>query len=375
MNNMVAQVDSLPELIRTQLNDLDSRIRNSFNHNEILSTKKIFITGCGDSYFAGLSAKLALKMWTGLSVDVESSLQAGRYDLPYETQSFPNNPLVIGISVSGGVSRTIEAIHIANEKGAKTVALTATPDSELANMADKVINVSVPDFVDAPGVRSYQISLMALYLIGLHFAEVHERITMSKADQLREELLATVDVISRTIDATKEKVKEMAEAWKSETFFNFVGHGPNLGTAIFSGAKIVESSGRYGVGQDTEEWAHYEYFNNVTNDVPTFIISPGYRSHDLSKIFTEQMKRLGRRIVAVTPEYDKTVSPLAMHHLPVVGKVREEFSPFVYHVAPSLFAAYLADAANQVFFREGDPRYKVEKDHRKTSIVNLKDLG
>jgi len=374
MNTMIAQIESLPELIRGQLKELDARIRNTFTHNEILSTKKIFITGCGDSYFAGLAAKLALNKWTGLSVEVASSLPAGRYELPYSSKSFPSNPLVLGISVSGGVSRTIEAVNIANEIGARTVAITANPESNLASISDKTINASVPEFADAPGVRSYQVSLMVLYLIGLHFAEVNGRMTMQEADALRDELLATADVISDTIAKNKEKAHSLAESFKSETNFHFVGHGPNLGTAMFSAAKVVESAGRYANGQDTEEWAHLEYFNNVTERVPTFVISPGYRGHDLAVNFVSQMNRIGRNIIAVTPENDLAVAPLATHHLPVVGEVREELTPFVYMLAGELFAAYVAETSGQKFFREGDPRYNVEGDHRKTAVVKLKDL-
>ncbi len=374
MNNMVAQVESLPQLIQTQFKELDSRIRNTFSHNEILSTKKLFITGCGDSYFAGLAARLALQKWTGLSVAVSSSLPAGRYELPYEPKHFPNNPLTIGISVSGGVSRTIEAIQIANEMGAKTVALTATPGSKLAKTADKVVDASIPDFADAPGVRSYLASLVALYLIGLHFSEVTGKMSMQETNQIRGELLSSADVISGIIAATKEKTKDLAEVLKSEPYFQFVGHGPNLGTAMFSAAKIVESSGRYSVGQDTEEWGHYEYFNNVSDDVPTFVISPGYRTHGLAAEFVKQMKRLGRNIIAITPEDDKAIAPLANHHLSLVGKVREELTPITCLIAPSLFAAYLADTTGQKFFREGNPKYQTEKDHRKTSVLSLDDL-
>lgn len=374
MNSMIAQVESLPGLIRDELPGLDAKIRNTFTHDDILSTKKIYITGCGDSYFAGVAAKLALKKWLRLPVDVESSLPAGRYELPYEIRNFPNNPLVFGISVSGGVSRTIEAVQIAKEIGAKTVAITTNPDSNLAKVSDNIINTSAPAFDDAPGVRSYQMSLMALYLVGIHFAEVYERMTMAEADVLRADLLSTADVIADTIENNRQLAHDLAETLKLETNFHFVSHGPNLGTAKFLAAKIVESAGQYAVGQDTEEWAHYEYFNNIKNDVPTFVISPGYRTHDLAEGFVSQMKRIGRNIIAITPHNDQAIAPIATHHLPVIGDVREELSPFVYMVAGELFAAYLAETSGQKFFRDGDPRYQVDGDHRKTAVVGLKDL-
>jgi len=374
MNNMIAQVESLPELVRGELKVIDERVRKAFDHNEILSTKKIVITGCGDSYFAGMAAKLAFKMWTQLPVDVFSSLSAGRYDLPYEKHHFPNNPMVIGISVSGGVSRTIEAINIANQTGARTVALTGNLESNLAKISSKVIDISIPSFVEAPGVRSYQASLMTLYLIAIHFAEVREIMTMAEADKLRDELLQSADIIEATIKDNSSRIQKLAEELSSESNFHFISHGPNLGTAIFSAAKVVESVGRYALGQDTEEWAHFEYFNNVNNKMPTFVISPGYRTHTLASGFVAQMKRIGRRVIAITPDGDNQIAPLSTDHLPVKGIVREEISPFVYMVAGELFAAYLSDATGEPFFRLGDDSYKVDGDHRKTSTIGLTEI-
>lgn len=374
MNNMIAEIESIPKMIRDHFKDLDSQIRNVFSHNEILSTKKIFITGCGDSYYAGRAATLALKKWTGLPVEVAPALPAGRYELPYEPQTFPGNPLVFGISVSGGVSRTIEAMKIAKEIGATTVAITANIESDLAKSCDKIIDCSVEKFGHAPNVRSYKMSLMTLYLVGLHIAEVQGRMTLEEADGIRAELFGTADVIEKTLTENQDRVKKLAEEYKDHTNFHFVGHGPNLATAIFCAAKVAEATGKYAVGQDTEEWAHFEYFNNVRNDVPTFIFSPGYRGHDLAAIFVSQMKRVGRKIITVVPEGDKSLESFSTINFPVFGKVREEFTPFVYGLVGELFSAYLADAAGATFFREGDPLYKVETDHRKTEIKSLKEL-
>ena len=44
--------------------------------------------------------------------------------------------------------------------------------------------------------------------------------------------------------------------------------------------------------------------------------------------------------------------------LPVVGEVREEFSPLVYHVAADLFASYLADALGRKLFQTDNPAFR-----------------
>jgi glutamine---fructose-6-phosphate transaminase (isomerizing) len=373
-NNMTEQIMNLPELIRNEFDNLDKKIRNAFDFNEILSTKKIVITGCGDSYFAALASKLAFKTWAKLPIEVASSLAAARYELPAEVADFPNNPMVVGISVSGGVSRTIEAINIANEMGAMTVALTGNASSKLAQAAKKTIDCSIPSYNHAPGVLSYQISLLSLYLIAIHFAEVREQMTMQEADKLRAELKGTADLIEATIEKNTPVIKELSKALKAHHNFHFVGHGPNYGTALFSAAKVIESAGRYAAGQDTEEWVHFEYFTSVDADIPTFVISPGYRGHNLLAEIIPPMKRIGRIVIAITPENDTSVASQADYHLPVMGSVNEIISPFVYQVAGNLFGAYLADATGASFFCSDIEAYQKNDDIRNSSIVNLQDI-
>ncbi len=57
MSEMQKQIESLPALIREQVPVLDMRVRAAFTHAELLAVKEIVLTGCGDSYFAGLGAR------------------------------------------------------------------------------------------------------------------------------------------------------------------------------------------------------------------------------------------------------------------------------------------------------------------------------
>jgi glucosamine--fructose-6-phosphate aminotransferase (isomerizing) len=374
MRDLLRQIDSLPDLVREDFARIDASVGACLADFDAHSVRHLYITGCGDSYFAGLGTKLAISTWSGLRVSVGSSLPAGRYDLPLEADHSPENLLVLGVSRSGMVSRTIEAVRIANQIGANTAAVTATPDSKLAQEADGVIDGSVVDYPGAPNLRSYHVSLLALYALGLHFGVIRGCITQAQADHQREEIIKAADVMEATIAVNKPKVAALAEALKDEAVFHFLGHGPNTSSAMFSAAKIVECVGRYAVSQDTEEWAHYEYFNTVKPNMPTFLISPGYRTHQLTAEFTAQMKRIGRTSIAVTPQDDQAVAPLAVHHLPVVGEVSEILSPLVYCLAGNLFGAYLLGATDGVPFRRDRADYTTSVDHRVTEVLNLSDL-
>ena len=97
---------------------------------------------------------------------------------------------------------------------------------------------------------------------------------------MREQLKGTADAIEATIQAIMERIPRTgAKPLPNRRNFVFVGDGPNYATALFSAAKVIEAAGRHAMGQDTEEWAHLQYFVNVDPATPTFLISPGGRGH------------------------------------------------------------------------------------------------
>lgn len=349
--NMIAQVESLPELIREEFDALDARVRRLLNHNEYLSVKRVVLTGCGDSHMASVATELTFEQIAGVPTEALTAMQAGRYAAPYFDGMFPRNPLVVGVSVSGTVARTREALVQARKHGGLTVAVTANPESPLAKVSEKILSAVVPDFAPAPGVRSYRISLLALYLLAIRIGEIRGRLTQDQANAMRKQLKGSADWIAATIAAINDPVRRLAEATAKNHHFVFVGDGPNLGTALFSAAKLMEAAGRYADGQDTEEWAHLQYFVNDDPDSPVFLISPGGRGHGRAAELVEPIKRIGRKLVAVVPEGDTAIAGAADWVLPVVGDVPELFSPMVYAVAGELFAAHLSLAIGEPPFR------------------------
>lgn len=368
-NSMIAQVKSLPEMIRSEFGALDRQVRLLMNHDECLSVKRIVITGCGDSHMAGIAAELAFEQIAGIPTEPMRAMKSGRYAAPYRLSHYPHNPLVIGISVSGTVSRTREAVGLFSKQNLPTVAITGNPDSPLAQAADKVIDCTVPEFPFAPGIRSYRMSLLALYLLAIRLGEVQDRFSQDEAKILRQNLLNTADAIEATIEAVDEKSLELAEAVADEKSFVYIGDGPNFGTALFGAAKAIEAAGVHAMGQESEEWAHLQYFITVETSTPTFLISPGYRGHNRVGELMLPLKNIGRITVAIVPEGDQLVASKADWVLPVVGDIPEAFTPMVYPVATELFAAHLSDVIGEPFFRRDNPIYDPRTDIRDTVIV------
>lgn len=348
------QVDTLPELVQGMVDRLVRTAQAALPPALCRDVQRVFLTGCGDSHHAGLNTEMAFEQLAGLPCEPMTALQFGRYAAGY----LPSGAaLVLAVSVSGQVSRTIEALELARAAGATSVAVTGDGNSPLARAAEIVLKTAVPPLPDelqgmvVPGTRSYVASQLALYVTAIHLGQERGHLPQAQANKLRHELAALAEQMEATIAAADPAAHEATAAWHDAASFVFCGAGPNYGTALFSAAKILEASGDAAVAQDTEEWAHLNYFARETA-TPTFLLSAGGRDEDRALEIAEAARAIGRRVAVVAP----TGSDLAQTEhkdvlLPVAGPVRECFSPLLLCLPGALFAAYLAQLRDEPYFR------------------------
>jgi len=369
-NAMLEQIESLPRLLVEQLPELDRRVRDLMTHEECYRVKQVLVYGCGDSHNAALASTLAFQQFAQLPVRACTSMEASRSIVPYMDRSFPLSPLAIGISVSGEVARTVEASSLARQCGAFTVAITGSATSRLAATSERVLDCAAPELNGAPGIRTYQSSLLSLFLLSIRLAEVRNVMTQSEANSLRQELADLPDVLAATVAACREPAQQLAGSFTDSPTIVFVGDGIQYATALFGAAKVIEASGRHGQGVETEEWAHLNYFVDVDSSTPTVLIlenGPGQaRALELLPV----MQRIGRRSVVLAAEPHAVNLPQTVGHLPIAGAMRRAFSPLVFAIGVELLAAYLADAIGATYFRCNDARYIGGNGIRTSAIIN-----
>ena len=101
--------------------------------------KKIILTGCGDSYCASWFGTNLAKQWcTQYRVEYYEPFELVNYFNPKELK----NTLVIGISVSGGTLRVLEAIRFAKFHGAMTLVITDNSKGKLVDEADEKVLIN-----------------------------------------------------------------------------------------------------------------------------------------------------------------------------------------------------------------------------------------
>ncbi len=349
-NEMRAAVFSKGDLIEQIVPELDRRARNVLTVAECRVINEVYLTGCGDSHHASLATELAFQQWSGVRTKALTSMQFARYEAPALARAGGRGAAVFSTSVSGEVSRTIETVVLARRAGARTIACTGSPASRIAQAAERTMNIATPPGPGGPGVRGYTASLLGLYLLAIHIGESKGVLSADEAQAKRDALRAAAAIARATAEAADAPSAAIAEQTKDAATYVFFGHGPNYATALFSAAKIMEASGDHAQGQDTEEWAHLQYFVRERT-TPTFIIAPPGAGYSRAAELLPIIQRIGRPAIAIVADGDRDIATRADHVLPVMGALDEAISPLVYCTASELFAAHLAAAQGLPYFR------------------------
>jgi len=297
------------------------------------TVRSILICGCGDSYHAAVSLELPLAASTGLPVRAASSLAAGRYLLPRDAHD-PQSLMLIAISASGEVARTLEAAELARQCGAHTLAITTQAASALARAAEGRLVLALPELPVGPGLLSYLASL----LLGCALAENWS------TERVRGRLAGAITELPGRLEPWLAEQAEVGRALVEDLDparpIVFLGSGPAFGSAMFAAAKAIEAAGAAAWAQDVEEWSHVEYFSNPAEQI-LWLLSSGGRSADRETEVLAAAQAIGRRVQI--SRWQASV--------PQDSLLREAVAPLALWAGPAAFAERLAERLGELPFR------------------------
>lgn len=299
-----------------------------------INCDEILIFGCGDSYYAALAIEYAFSEWTSYRVRAANSMTASRYLIPrYAVQGL--TPLLVGISSSGEVSRTIEALEVGIESGATGIALTNNDQGQLARSAQFPYVLDIPELPVGPGLLSYLASLMGGFAIASANADDKTR---AMVDNDMKVLLSEIEVWYVRESQRAKDVAESSIEQRDSTVF--IGSGPAHSSALFASAKLIEAAGMHAWANELEEWSHIEFFCDPP-DMVTWILSSNGRASSREGEVRVAAEAIGRKVI-VSQWMSESDSHLAF------GEV---LSPLALWAGPAAYAAQLAEKFNQLPFR------------------------
>ena len=199
--------------------------------------KRIVIVACGTSYHAGVVGRYAIEEWARVPVEPDVASE-----WIYRNPVVDPGTLVIGISQSGESRDTIQAMKLAREKGARTVAITNMMGSQITREVDSVLYTRTGLEVGVAASKTFTAQIALLFLIGLKLARVprdaagegdrvHPRRALRPAER-RCSASSTATIRSRTSRSGST----------SEPFFLYLGRHIGLPVALEGALKLKEIS-------------------------------------------------------------------------------------------------------------------------------------
>lgn len=369
---MARQTRSIPQLMREQFEDLEPKTRELFSTQEIYSFQKIILTGCGDSYAACLAAKQAFEDFTRIPVEVIAVIDLARHCAKKKFNAGPNSPLLIAVSSSGNVARLHESLLRATNGSAFTLGITKNLESALGKSARRILKLDAPAFESSPGVRSYMISLLALFLLAIRIGEVKMTYTMDQAKRYRKGLQAMAARMSEFIENCEELVFQMASAWREFPGFDYIGSGSDYASVFFGQAKIIEAVGRYAMHINTEEWMHLNFFIRNSEKTGTVVIFDSKNpAKSRMKELLEYVQMNARPLLVITDDEEIQLKKGTVFIYPEVD--HPSFAALYQMLPLSFLAAYLSSFAGETYGRglEGNWAFARGASAIKESVIEV----
>ncbi len=238
---MLKEIYEQPEGVAETIGD---RVRHGhlvldglgMTEDELSKLRRIVIVACGTSYHAGVVARYAIEEWARVPVEPDVASE-----WIYRNPVVDPGTLVIGISQSGETRDTIQAMKLAREKGARTVAVTNMMGSQITREVDSVLYTRTGLEVGVAASKTFTAQVALMFLIGLKLAQCRGTLPPDEIEFILDETYDLPAKMQRFLDGD-HPIEEIAQRFHDQPFFLYLGRHIGLPVALEGALKLKEIS-------------------------------------------------------------------------------------------------------------------------------------
>ena len=328
---------SIQDTMRGRLLEDGTTKISGINNNlkQFLSADRIIIAACGTSWHAGLVGEYLFEELTRIPVEVEYASEF-RYRNPVINAS----DIVIAISQSGETADTLAALKLAKERGAFIYGICNVVGSSIARLTDSGTYTHAGPEIGVASTKAFTTQLTVLTLLALHLGHKKGTIDHDTYKRLCKELAHIPDLVAKTLEMNKDKVIEIAHAYKDVSNCIYLGRGYNYPVALEGALKLKEISYIHAEGYPAAEMKHGP-IALIDENMPVVFLAPSKGHYEKVVSNAQEIKARKGKIIAVVTEHDCQMSSLADHVLEI-PEVDEIFSPILSVIPLQLLSYHIA---------------------------------
>ena len=328
---------SIQDTMRGRLLEDGTTKISGINNNlkQFLSADRIIIAACGTSWHAGLVGEYLFEELTRIPVEVEYASE-----FRYRNPVINSSDIVIAISQSGETADTLAALKLAKERGAFIYGICNVVGSSIARLTDSGTYTHAGPEIGVASTKAFTTQLTVLTLLALHLGHKKGTIDHETYKRLCKELAHIPDLVAKTLEMNKDKVIEIAHAYKDVSNCIYLGRGYNYPVALEGALKLKEISYIHAEGYPAAEMKHGP-IALIDENMPVVFLAPSKGHYEKVVSNAQEIKARKGKIIAVVTEHDCQMSSLADHVLEI-PEVDEIFSPILSVIPLQLLSYHIA---------------------------------
>jgi len=305
---MLKEIYEQPDAVEETIGD---RVRHGkleldelgLTDREIKNLRRIVILSCGTSYHAGVVGRYVIEEWARIPVEPDIASE-----WKYRNPVLSKDTLVIAISQSGETRDTIEAVRLARESGAHTLAITNMMGTQIAREVDSVLYTRAGLEMAVASSKTFTAQVALLYLIALKLAQVRRTLPEAELAALLDEVHALPDKIQEFL-AGDHPIEEVAQRHYDKPFFLYLGRHIGLPVCLEGALKLKEISYIPTEAYSAGEMKHGP-IALLDENTPVVVIATDSHVYDKVVSNIQETRARGAQVIAIATDGNEDIQ----HH-------------------------------------------------------------
>lgn len=255
---------------------------------------EITLCACGTSYHAALAASYLFESVAGVRARVEIASE-----FRYRNAIVKSNSLFIVISQSGETADTLEALKIARQKGAKTLAICNVDNSNIVRLAHLALLTRAGIEKGVASTKAFATQVLTLWMLAIFIAQ-KKGLEVSKEIQA---LLKTPSCVTLR-QSLHEKIHRLSKRYLDGHGFFFIGRDVFYPLALEGALKLKELSYLHAEGYPAGEMKHGP-IALADSKLYTIALMPSTKLYEKTKSNVEELIARDSTLLCISPvEFD-----------------------------------------------------------------------
>jgi len=305
---MLKEIYEQPEAVAETIGD---RVRHGslvleglgMNDEEVRDLRRIVLLACGTAYHACVVGRYVIEEWARVPVEFDIASE-----WLHRNPVINEHDLVIGITQSGETRDTIEALKLARELGARTVAITNMMGSQVTREVDSVLYTRAGLEMGVAASKTFTAQVALLYLVALKLAQVRETLPPGEIEFILDFVYKLPSKIQAFLDGS-HPIDEIAQRYHDAHFFLYLGRHIGLPVALEGALKLKEISYIPTEAYSAGEMKHGP-IALLDEQTPVVVVATNIHVYDKIVSNIQEVRARGAHVIAIATDGNEDIQ----HH-------------------------------------------------------------